>query len=196
VFRGLGGERIVTDVLTQLPGGADGAVLVIMLLMFVLGFFLDTFEIIFIVVPITAPVLLGLGVDPLWLGVMMGINLQTSFLTPPFGFSLFYLRGVAPPSITTMHIYRGALPLVALQLLALVTVWHFPQIATWLPAQIYGTVSAASDIEPATLEMPDDLTMPADGGFTDGEAPAGEGGNVGSTLEQMIEEDDLIPPPE
>ena len=196
VFRGLGGERIVTDVLTQLPGGADGAVLVIMILMFVLGFFLDTFEIIFIVVPITAPVLLGLGVDPLWLGVMMGINLQTSFLTPPFGFSLFYLRGVAPVSITTMHIYRGAVPFVAVQLLALVTVWHFPQLATWLPEQVYGTVSAATEAEPAALELPEDLTVPSDDGGTEGAAPAGDGTGEGSTLEQMIDEGDLMPPPE
>jgi tripartite ATP-independent transporter DctM subunit len=196
VFRGLGGERIVDDVLTQLPGGVDGAVLVVMLLMFVLGFFLDTFEIIFIVVPITAPVLLGLGVDPLWLGVMIGINLQTSFLTPPFGFSLFYLRGVAPPSITTVQIYRGVLPFVALQLLALVTVWHFPELATWLPEQVYGTVAAATDAEPALFELPEDLTMPSDGGITDDGAPAGEGSNEGSTLEQMLEEDELLPPSE
>jgi TRAP-type mannitol/chloroaromatic compound transport system permease large subunit len=103
----------------------------------VLGFILDTFEIIFIVIPITAPVLLFLGLDPIWLGVMVGVNLQTSFLTPPFGFSLFYLRGVAPNSISTGQIYRGAIPFVALQVLAIAILFVFPGIVTWLPRLLY-----------------------------------------------------------
>jgi TRAP-type mannitol/chloroaromatic compound transport system permease large subunit len=108
-----------------------------MAIMFVLGFILDTFEIIFIVIPITAPVLLALGVDPIWLGVAVGVNLQTSFLTPPFGFSLFYLRGVAPPQVTTGMIYRGVIPFVALQVVGLGILFFMPNIATWLPRLFY-----------------------------------------------------------
>jgi len=138
VFRMMGGDNLVHEVLSGLPGGALGALIVVMLVMFVLGFILDTFEIIFIVIPITAPVLLNLGVDPLWLGVLVGVNLQTSFLTPPFGFSLFYLRGVAPASVTTGHIYRGAVPFVVLQLVAISIIIAVPALATWLPRVIYG----------------------------------------------------------
>jgi TRAP-type mannitol/chloroaromatic compound transport system permease large subunit len=105
--------------------------------MFLLGFILDTFEIIFIVIPITAPVLLALDVDPIWLGVMVGVNLQTSFLTPPFGFSLFYLRGVAPRTVSTGMIYRGAVPFVILQLVAIAILFAFPQLITWLPGLLY-----------------------------------------------------------
>jgi len=136
VFRALGGEEIVHDVLSTLPGGQFGAVLAVMALMFFLGFFLDYIEIIFVVVPIVGPILLVMGVDPVWLGVMMSINLQMSFLTPPFGFALFYLRGVAPPSVSTMDIYRGIIPFVMIQLLALTLIWVFPEIATWLPGLI------------------------------------------------------------
>ncbi len=138
VFRGLGGEHVVSDVLSAVPGGQIGAVLAVMLLMFFLGFFLDTFEIIFIVVPITAPALIKLGVDPIWLGVMIGVNLQTSFLTPPFGFALFYLRGVASAAIKTAQIYRGAFPFVGLQVAGLVLLWVFPAMATWLPDRVFG----------------------------------------------------------
>jgi TRAP-type mannitol/chloroaromatic compound transport system permease large subunit len=106
--------------------------------MFLLGFVIDFIEIVFIVVPIVAPVLFALGVDPLWLGVMMAINLQTSFLTPPFGFALFYLRGVSPPQVRTLEIYRGVTPFIALQLLMLGVLAKFPQLATWLPARLYG----------------------------------------------------------
>lgn len=138
VFRGLGGDDAVHELLTGLPGGELGAVFFVMLMMFLLGFFLDTFEIIFIMVPITAPVLLTFDdISPIWLGVLMGVNLQTSFLTPPFGFSLFYLRGVAPRGVTTGHIYRGVIPFVALQILALVLLYIFPQLATWLPETVY-----------------------------------------------------------
>jgi len=134
VFRMLGGDKLVEDVLSQFPGGVTGAIIAVMVLMFVLGFILDTFEIIFIVIPITAPALLAMDVSPLWLGVMVGLNLQTSFLTPPFGFALFYLRGVAPPEITTGMIYRGVIPFVALQVLAIVALFLFPELATWLPS--------------------------------------------------------------
>jgi tripartite ATP-independent transporter DctM subunit len=137
VFRLMGGDNLVHEFLSAMPGGAIGATIVVMLIMFVLGFILDTFEIIFIVIPITAPVLLALGVDPIWLGVAVGVNLQTSFLTPPFGFSLFYLRGVAPPKVTTGMIYKGAIPFVGLQIVAIIILMLVPQIATWLPRLIY-----------------------------------------------------------
>ncbi len=137
VFRLMGGDNLVHAFLSNMPGGAIGATIVVMLIMFVLGFILDTFEIIFIVIPITAPILLSLGVDPIWLGVAVGVNLQTSFLTPPFGFSLFYLRGVAPAQVTTGMIYRGVVPFVFLQLAAIATLFLWPDLATWLPHQIY-----------------------------------------------------------
>jgi len=137
VFRMLGGDHLVEDLLKSLPGGTLGAVLFVMALMFVLGFILDTFEIIFIVLPITAPILLAMDVSPVWLGVIVGVNLQTSFLTPPFGFSLFYLRGVAPPTVGTGQIYRGVLPFVALQVVAIGLLIAFPELATWLPSQIF-----------------------------------------------------------
>jgi tripartite ATP-independent transporter DctM subunit len=138
VFRLMGGDNLVHEFLANLPGGTLGAVIVVMALMFVLGFILDTFEIIFIVIPITAPVLLNLGVDPVWLGVIVGVNLQTSFLTPPFGFAIFYLRGVAPNRITTGMIYKGVIPFVGLQLVAITLLFVFPDIALWLPRAIYG----------------------------------------------------------
>jgi tripartite ATP-independent transporter DctM subunit len=137
VFRTLGGDALLEEFLTALPGGATGAMLFVMILMFVLGFILDTFEIIFIVMPLTAPILLQMGIDPVWLGVMVGVNLQTSFLTPPVGFSLFYLRSVAPASIETNQIYRGVVPFVVLQMVGLTLVWIFPQLATWLPAIVF-----------------------------------------------------------
>ncbi|MER3356610.1 MAG: TRAP transporter large permease subunit [Hoeflea sp. D1-CHI-28] len=133
VFRQMGGDNLVHEFLANLPGGVVGAAILVMAIMFVLGFILDTFEIIFIIIPITAPILLDLGLDPLWLGVIVGMNLQTSFLTPPFGFALFYLRGVAPDSITTGMIYRGAIPFVILQIAAMAVLFVFPEIVTWLP---------------------------------------------------------------
>ena len=138
VFRGYGGDDGVRAVLESLPGGVVGAVIVVMLVMFLLGFVLDFIEITFVVVPIVGPVLLAMGLDPVWLGIMIAINLQTSFLTPPFGFALFYLRGVAPPSITTAQIYRGAMPFVAIQIFALLLLAAFPELVTWLPGKIYG----------------------------------------------------------
>jgi TRAP-type mannitol/chloroaromatic compound transport system permease large subunit len=137
VFRGLGGDDTVHRALEALPGGVVGAMIGVMFVMFILGFFLDFIEITLVVVPLVAPALLKMGLDPIWLGVMMAVNLQTSFLTPPFGFALFYLRGVAPPSVTTLDIYRGVVPFIAIQLLALVILALIPSLATWLPAALY-----------------------------------------------------------
>ena len=143
VFRGFEGDVYIEDFLQHLPGGTIAALSLVMGVMFLMGFFLDFLEIIFIVVPIVAPILLmmevapGQTMSPVWLGVMMGINLQTSFLTPPFGFALFYLRGVAPPEVRTVHIYRGVIPFVAIQVLALILLWFWPEVATWLPSVLY-----------------------------------------------------------
>ncbi len=137
VFRGLEGDALVRDALAALPGGPWTAFMLVMAAMFLLGFVLDFIEITFIVVPIVAPILIILGFDPIWLGVMIAINLQTSFLTPPFGFALFYLRGVAPPSVKTGMIYRGIAPFVGLQILALILVGFFPAVATWLPEMLF-----------------------------------------------------------
>lgn len=137
VFRGLGGDETVHRLLSDLPGGVFGAMFIVMLMIFVLGFFLDFIEIVFVVVPIVAPVLFYLGVNPVWLGVMIAMNLQTSFLTPPFGFALFYLRGVAPDSVTTGQIYKGVIPFIIMQLLALGCLALAPEAATWLPQVIF-----------------------------------------------------------
>lgn len=138
VFRGFGGEALIEDVLANLPGGVLGAFFVVMLVIFLLGFILDFIEITFVVVPIVGPILLAMGLDPVWLGVMIALNLQTSFLTPPFGFALFYLRGVTPPSIPTTAMYKGVAPFIAIQVLMLVIAYIFPEIITWLPEQLYG----------------------------------------------------------
>ncbi|MGF1529101.1 MAG: TRAP transporter large permease subunit [Candidatus Competibacterales bacterium] len=138
VFRGFGGDEAVHAFLNDLPGGVVGAVFAVMVVMFLLGFVLDFIEITFVVVPIVGPILLAMGLDPIWLGVMIAINLQTSFLTPPFGFALFYLRGVAPPSVSTMAIYRGVVPFIIIQLLALGLLALFPRLVTWLPELVYG----------------------------------------------------------
>lgn len=137
VFRGLGGEHMVEEALHNLPGGAFGAMLAVMAIMFILGFFLDTFEIILIMLPICGPPLILLGLDPIWIGVMIAVNLQTSFMTPPFGFTLFYLRGIAPSKVATSQIWAGALPFVVLQMLALSLLWTFPGAATWLPGKLF-----------------------------------------------------------
>lgn len=137
VFRGFGGDQLVEDLLHNLPGGVFGAMLSVMLIMFLLGFVLDFIEITFVVVPIVGPVLLSMGLDPVWLGIMIALNLQTSFLTPPFGFALFYLRGVAPPEVSTADIYRGVAPFIAIQLLMLALLAWWPALATWLPGIIY-----------------------------------------------------------
>jgi tripartite ATP-independent transporter DctM subunit len=139
VFRALGGDDMVNRVLTNLPGGTNGAVLAVMLAIFLLGFVMDAFEIIFVVVPIVAPALLKMpGVDPVWLGIMIAVNLQTSYMHPPLGPTLFFLRGVAPPEITTRHIYVGIIPFVLIQLFALVVLWFVPGLATALPHALYG----------------------------------------------------------
>lgn len=137
VFRGFGGEELIHGFLTELPGGVFGAMLVVMLVVFALGFILDFIEITFVVVPIVAPVLLAMGIDPVWLGIMLALNLQTSFLTPPFGFALFYLRGVAPPTILTSDIYRGVVPFIIIQIVLLIGLAIWPELATWLPETLY-----------------------------------------------------------
>ena len=136
VFRGFGGEEMVHGFFNQLPGGVISAVFLVMFVIFILGFILDFIEIIFVVVPIVGPVLLAMGVDPIWLGIMIAVNLQTSFLTPPFGFALFYLRGVAPASIRTSDIYRGVIPFIILQLLLLIVMSIWPGLVTWLPEKL------------------------------------------------------------
>ena len=139
VFRALGGDVMVERALTDLPGGVDGALLAVMLALFLLGFVMDAFEIIFVVVPIVAPALLQMpGVDPVWLGIMMAVNLQTSYMHPPLGPTLFFLRGVAPPEITTRHIYVGIIPFVVIQLVALAVLWLVPGLATAVPHALYG----------------------------------------------------------
>jgi tripartite ATP-independent transporter DctM subunit len=138
VFRGYGGDDLVRDFLTDLPGGVWGALIIVMLVMFFLGFFLDFIEITFVVVPIVAPILLAMGLDPVWLGIMIALNLQTSFLTPPFGFALFYLRGVAPESVSTGQIYKGVIPFIIIQLAMLGLLAAWPSLATWLPEVVYG----------------------------------------------------------
>ncbi len=137
VFRGFGGDEQVANLLQSLPGGVVGAMIVVMMIMFLLGFVLDFIEITFVVVPIVGPVLMAMGLDPIWLGVMIALNLQTSFLTPPFGFALFYLRGVSPDEVKTSSIYRGVFPFIAIQLLMLAALAFWPGLATWLPNLIY-----------------------------------------------------------
>lgn len=138
IFRGFGGEEMIHRFFENLPGGVFAAVLVVMLIIFVLGFILDFIEITFVVVPLVAPVLFMMGIDPVWLGIMIAVNLQTSFLTPPFGFALFYLRGVAPSSVHTLDIYKGVIPFVLIQLSLLVVMAIWPELITWLPEQVYG----------------------------------------------------------
>jgi len=137
VFRGFEGDELIIELLSGLPGGQFGALFSVMLVMFLLGFVLDFIEITFVIVPIVGPVLLAMGIDPVWLGIMIALNLQTSFLTPPFGFALFYLRGVAPSEVTTGQIYKGVLPFIIIQLLLLGILAYFPEIATYLPTLIY-----------------------------------------------------------
>jgi tripartite ATP-independent transporter DctM subunit len=136
VFRGFGGEELIQGFFADLPGGVFSATLLVMVVIFLLGFVLDFIEITFVVVPIVGPILLMMGVDPVWLGIMIAINLQTSFLTPPFGFALFYLRGVAPDDLRTTAIYRGVIPFIAIQLLVMATIWVWPALATWLPSRL------------------------------------------------------------
>lgn len=136
VFRGFGGEDLIHHWFDRMPGGVFGATLIVMLVIFLLGFILDFIEITFVVVPIVGPVLLMMGLDPIWLGIMIALNLQTSFLTPPFGFALFYLRGVAPATLHTSAIYRGVIPFILIQLLVLAALWIWPPLATWLPAAL------------------------------------------------------------
>ena len=138
VFRGFGGDDLVASIFSQMPGGVFGGMLVVMIIIFLLGFILDFIQITFVVVPIVGPVLLSMGIDPVWLGIMIAVNLQTSFLTPPFGFALFYLRGVAPDNLPTSAIYRGVIPFIIIQIAVLFSLALFPQIVTFLPSVIYG----------------------------------------------------------
>ena len=133
VFRGFNGDAMIEHFLGGLPGGLFTALLIVKIAIFILGFFLDYIEIIFVIVPLVGPILIANGADPLWLGILISLNLQTSFLTPPFGFSLFFLRGVAPKEIQTRNIYRGVIPFIGIQVLAIIIVGFFPSIATWLP---------------------------------------------------------------
>ncbi len=139
VFRGLGGDDAIEGMLHGLPGGQWTAILLVMVLMFILGFFLDFIEITFVVVPVVAPALLAMDgtYGPIWLGVLIAMNLQTSFLTPPFGFALFYLRGVVPESVPTIAIYKGVIPFVIIQLLALLLIALEPELVTWLPSKLF-----------------------------------------------------------
>ena len=137
VFRGYGGDELVQGLFENMVGGVWGATLIVMLTIFCLGFILDFIEITYVVVPIVAPVLLAMGLDPVWLGVLIAINLQTSFLTPPFGFALFYLRGVAPPQVSTVDIYRGVVPFIFLQIALMAALVAVPSLATWLPSVLY-----------------------------------------------------------
>ena len=137
VFRGLGGEELIEQIFNSIPGGLFGSMILVMALIFLLGFILDFIEISFVIVPIVGPVLMAMGADPIWLGIMIAINLQTSFLTPPFGFALFYLRGVAPDNIKTISLYKGVIPFILIQLCLLVLLAIFPSIVTFLPNYIY-----------------------------------------------------------
>ena len=137
VFRGYGGDELVQGLFADMPGGVWGATVIVMLVIFLLGFILDFIEITYVVVPIVAPVLLAMGLDPVWLGVLIAVNLQTSFLTPPFGFALFYLRGVAPPQVATLDIYRGVVPFIVLQVVLMLVLVVVPELATWLPGVLY-----------------------------------------------------------
>jgi tripartite ATP-independent transporter DctM subunit len=136
VFRGFGGDLLIEQLLTDLPGGVIAATVIVMLVIFLLGFILDFIEITFMVVPLVGPILLAMGLNPIWLGVIIAVNLQTSFLTPPFGFSLFYLRSVAPDTITTGEIYRGVIPFVIIQLGLMLLLALQPGLVTWLPSVI------------------------------------------------------------
>ena len=135
-FRGLGGERLVQDAFSLVPGGLDGQILFLMLLIFVLGFFLEWIEISYIALPLFLPIFMQAGADMAWIAILVAVNLQTSFLTPPFGWALFFLKGVAPPEVRTVDIYRGVIPFIGLQLIGLGLVYTFPQLALWLPETI------------------------------------------------------------
>lgn len=135
-FRGLRGEGMVADMFAFLPGGITTAVIFMMVLLFVLGFFLEWIEISYIALPLFLPFFMSAGVDPVWLAILISLNLQTSFLTPPFGWALFFLKGAAPPGVATSDIYRGVIPFIAIQIVALVILFAWPPLATWLPQAI------------------------------------------------------------
>ena len=136
VFRGFGGDLLVESFLIDIPGAKINSLIIVMITIFILGFFLDFFQIVFVIVPIVGPSLISMGYDPIWLAIMFAINLQTSFLTPPFGFALFYLRGVAPKEIKTSDIYSGVIPYILIQLSVLFILFKFPYLVTWLPSKL------------------------------------------------------------
>ena len=136
VFRGFGGDILVENFLTEIPGSKNNAFILVMVTIFIFGFFLDFFQIVFVIVPIVGPSLISLGFDPIWLALMFAINLQTSFLTPPFGFALFYLRGVSKDLVRTTDIYIGVLPFIFLQLMLLLILFWYPSLVTWLPSKL------------------------------------------------------------
>ena len=158
VFRGLNGDLLIADLLSHLPGGRIGAVAAVMAVMFGLSFFLDALEILFLVLPLAGPALLAMGVHPIWLAVLIAVKLQTGFLTPPLGFALFFLRGVAPPQVSTADIYRGALPFIAIQLVVLGLVWVVPQFVLALP-ELSGSISRVSDGTRGVPMSPDDVII-------------------------------------
>jgi TRAP-type mannitol/chloroaromatic compound transport system permease large subunit len=136
VFRGMNGDMVLTDLILNAEISPNAYLALVMLIIFIAGFFIDFIEITFIIVPLVVPIFVHMGIDLLWLGILIALNLQTSFLTPPFGFSLFYLKGVSPGEVTTGHIYRGVIPFVVIQLICLVVVILFPETVTWLPGII------------------------------------------------------------
>ena len=138
VFRGLEGDVFVNEFLSDLPGDVYFKVFIVMATIFLLGFILDFIEITYVVVPVVAPVLLAMGIDPIWLGILIAINLQTSFLTPPFGFAIFYLKSVIPKEINTLEIYKGVIPFILIQVITIIIIVLYPELTTWLPNKIFG----------------------------------------------------------
>ena len=138
VFRGLEGDIFINNALSALPGEIYTKLFIVMLAIFILGFILDFIEITYVVIPVVAPILLSMGIDPIWLGILIAINLQTSFLTPPFGFAIFYLRSVMPENIKTTEVYKGVIPFIFIQIITIILIVIFPEVTTWLPEKVFG----------------------------------------------------------
>ena len=137
VFRGLEGDIFINNLLSDMPGSIYTKLAIVMFAIFILGFILDFIEITYVVIPVVAPILLSMGIDPIWLGILIAINLQTSFLTPPFGFAIFYLKSVIPKDINTFDIYKGVIPFIAIQIITIILIIFIPEITTWLPNKIF-----------------------------------------------------------